>query len=187
MGVGHLDIARTRPSSLNAIRCSKLPPPITSRITSTLFLYTSRRPLVMASGAPLPSTGTPAKYTVASGYLLRKVRRTSWTTAPRGEVTKPIRSGKAGSGRFLDGSNKPSARKVRSSWATFWRSIPSPAKSIDEASNLMSPFSAQMVKRPVMRTRDPTSSWIPALSYTLRHILQYKVACSSLMVKKTLL
>ena len=161
-GTGHAAIARASASSLKGMRSSNEPPPRTTSTTSAPTAHTLRMPSTMPAGAPAPSTGTPATSTRASGKRRRSVRSTSWTAAPRGEVTRPMEAGSCGSARLRAASMSPSACSLLARLATWRRRLPSPASATENTSKFMRPFGAYSVNRPVSSTSMPTESDTPA-------------------------
>ena len=101
-GHGQPATARTRRSSLNGSRSSKLPPPRVSTITSTSGCAQSSSQALRRSRAAArgPWTYVSATSTFAAGKRLWIVAITSRFAAASLPVTSPILRGRSGSGRL---------------------------------------------------------------------------------------
>ena len=98
-GTGQAATARASPSSLNAMRSSKEPPPRTRRIASGFAAAAIFKALTMVLGASGPWTEAPTIWSSTSGVLRLSVLRTSSMTEPEREVTTATRVQKRGMGR----------------------------------------------------------------------------------------
>ena len=121
--------ARTSTSSLKLQRSSRLPPPRTSAITSGRGMSRSAMASAAASSsaAPAPCTRDGTTITSLACQRPRSVCKKSAIAAPVGLVTRAIRRGKGGMGRFRSAEKSPSASSrawSRRSWAS---SVPVPS------------------------------------------------------------
>jgi hypothetical protein len=93
----------------------------------------------MRPAASAPCTGTGRISTCASGRRRLITEITSRTAAPLGEVSTPIRRGRAGRARLRAASNKPSAASMALRRSNSRCSAPSPAGSSDSTTSWNSP------------------------------------------------
>ncbi len=140
-GMEEAAAARTTTSSLNAHRSSRLPPPRPTISTSGRATAPpagrALNPSMAAaifSAAPSPCTGTGHSTTWRGNRSATRCNM-SRITAPVGEVTTPITSGRNGIGFFRAASNRPSAaRRLRRSSSSL-SSAPAPASSTDSTTS----------------------------------------------------
>ena len=136
-GIALAAAARTTISSLKAIRSSSEPPPRATMIRSGRGTgppgASALKPAIAAAiwaAACSPCTATGHSSTRRGKRSARRWRM-SRITAPVGEVTTPITSGRKGSFFLRSGAKRPSAARRRLRSSSSLSNAPSPASSID--------------------------------------------------------
>ncbi len=126
-------MARTTFSSLKAIKSSSEPPPrATINMSGRWPSGKALKPFiawVISAAAPSPCTRTGQSMTGRGKRSLMRCRM-SRITAPVGDVTTPMRSGKKGSCFFRSSANSPSAASFFLRSSSILSNAPSPASSI---------------------------------------------------------
>ena len=128
IGIVDSETARTKISSLNDQRSSRLPPPRTIAMTSSagwiFSAFTNSE--ANSSAAPAPWTRDGKNTTSAIGQRFTRVVRKSAMAAPDALVMSPIRRGNCGKLRFLEGENRPSSSSRKCNSRSFASSVPIP-------------------------------------------------------------
>ena len=128
IGIVDAATARTRISSLNDQRSSRLPPPRTIAMTSSggciCSAFTNSE--ANSSAAPAPCTRDGKSTTSAIGQRFTRVVRKSETAAPDALVMSPIRRGYRGRPRFLSAEKRPSSSRRACNSRSFASSVPIP-------------------------------------------------------------
>jgi len=132
-GIALSAAARTTASSLKPQRSSTEPPPRATMITSGRGTgppgVRALKPRIAAETSAAhfsPCTATGHKSTRRGNRSARRCRM-SRITAPEGEVTTPITSGRKGGAFFRSGANRPSAASFAFSFSSCAISAPTPA------------------------------------------------------------
>ena len=104
-------------------------------------------------------------------------------TAPVGDVTTPITSGRKGSGRLRSSANRPSAASRRRRSSRSFSNAPSPASSSASITIWYFERPAKVVRRPVAITSMPSSGRTDSRPAVPRQHTASSTACSSFKVK----
>ena len=188
-GIALAAAARTTISSLNGIRSSRLPPPrATISRSGRGTAPPASRPLkpsmapATCSAAPSPWTSTGQTSTWRGKRSASRCRM-SRITAPVGEVTTPITSGRKGSGRLRSSANRPSAASLRRRSSRSFSNAPSPASSSASTTIWYFERPAKVVSRPVAITSMPSSGCTESRDTVPRQHTASSTADSSFRVK----
>ena len=162
-GISEAAAALATISSLNPQRSSIEPPPRATMIKSGRGKappgVSALKPAMARATSDaqlLPCTATGQTKTLR-GNLSRNRCKISRITAPVGDVTTPITSGKNGRACFRAGSNKPSAAKAALRFSSMAIKAPTPATATSSTLRLYFDCPPKAVILPVTTTSIPSS------------------------------